>query len=278
MNAPPPFRVVLSVNTTDWSGTLGSEPLRFVGWALSVVQPDIAMLIEGTPIDWMMFDSQSAAVREGVRQASARPEAVLVIHRPDGSVFDAWVFTKGAAFDEYRSERKYDWCQELRAAGVKAYEDGDYEKSIRLLRVSGVLDGTDDYAAHCAEEAGRLRKDHDPPFLIGPMGGPQFLRWNREPRQAPAEDFLANVFERVRTSWSRIAGPDLALHTRPLRFTGRRKRRLLVWADPSHNPPWGTWHMLAAEPARSTFRAFRVRINDTIAPHAIDHVGFTSEG
>jgi hypothetical protein len=59
-------------------------------------------------------------------------------------------------------------------------------------------------------------------------------------------------------------------------FSGRKGRRLVVYADPDIQPAWGNWFRLSnVESERRAFTRFRTAINKAIAPHEIDHVDFT---
>jgi hypothetical protein len=78
------------------------------------------------------------------------------------------------------------------------------------------------------------------------------------------------------SEWSEIVGEELGRATRPLAFTGKKARRLLVYADANVRPTWGGWCYLShLKPERLTFTRFRAAINKAIAPHEIDHVHFT---
>jgi hypothetical protein len=55
-----------------------------------------------------------------------------------------------------------------------------------------------------------------------------------------------------------------------LSFTGKKKRRLLVFADPQITPPWGSWFALASGAQRRAFTQFRKAVNDAISPLHVD--------
>jgi hypothetical protein len=50
---------------------------------------------------------------------------------------------------------------------------------------------------------------------------------------------LAKYLEYLSAHWADIAGSILAPITRPLTFTGKKARRLLVRAEETAVPPWG---------------------------------------
>lgn len=112
-------------------------------------------------------------------------------------------------------------------------------------------------------------------YTIGPMGGPIFLRWNFNSRVRPSPDMVNQVFQRLKDTWIDVVGCDLAIVTKPLRFTGRKRRRLLIWSDPNSSPPWGSWRERSRmEEERHTFTYFRQRINEAIKPLEVDHIDF----
>ncbi|MBK6631442.1 MAG: hypothetical protein IPG33_10575 [Betaproteobacteria bacterium] len=75
--------------------------------------------------------------------------------------------------------------------------------------------------------------------------------------------------------WAEIVGNELANVTRPLLFTGEKARRLLILANATSTPPWGSWSLSTQESKRRTFSHFRAAINEAIAPHEVDHIDFT---
>ena len=75
-------------------------------------------------------------------------------------------------------------------------------------------------------------------------------------------------------AWRTVAGDGLWSRTQPVRFCGRKGRRLLVAYSPGPELLWGTWDGLAAGPTRRAFTEFRLRVNTAIAPHLVDHVDF----
>ena len=111
-------------------------------------------------------------------------------------------------------------------------------------------------------------------YDVGPRGGPMYLPWNRDEKERRTEGALKSAFVKLEKDWAMIAGEKLAAVTRPMGFTGRKKRRLLVKADPSVKPPWGEWDRLAPDERRRAFTRLRKASNDTIAPLMVDHIDF----
>jgi hypothetical protein len=115
-------------------------------------------------------------------------------------------------------------------------------------------------------------------YAVGPYGGPMYLPWNNEPRSRPSVEELQQYTDSLSLFWPEIVGTELALITRPMTFTGKKARRLLVEAEATASPPWGSWSDLShIESKRRTFTLFRTSINAAIAPHGVDHIDFAAE-
>jgi len=115
-------------------------------------------------------------------------------------------------------------------------------------------------------------------YSVGPLGGPMYRPWDFEAKERPGRERLTEYLARLTSRWKDIAGPELARATRPLAFSGAKARRLLVQADPTVSPPWGSWSRLSAvESERRLFTRFRAAINRAIAPHEVDHIDFTTD-
>ena len=136
----------------------------------------------------------------------------------------------------------------------------------------------------CAEIVALLAEDFyyaDRPtsYVVGPGGGPMYRPWDFEKKERPPPNQILQYLETLNSHWRDIVGPELAQSTRPLAFTGKKARRLLIRADPTARPPWGGWsHLSPVEPERRMFTSFRASINTAIAPHEVDHLEFTTEG
>jgi hypothetical protein len=90
----------------------------------------------------------------------------------------------------------------------------------------------------------------------------------------PGKDVVLSAVAVLRAEWPEVAGPELARITEPLRLLGAKKRRLLVAADPSATPPWGTW--ISAHRNPQAFSLFRQSVNARIAPLAVDEITFAT--
>jgi hypothetical protein len=111
-------------------------------------------------------------------------------------------------------------------------------------------------------------------YEIGPMGGPMYLDWGSSPKTTSSVEEVESAFHQLATNWKEIAGLVLASHTKPLRFTGKKRRRLLVLADPEYVPPWGSWNMLKPGEEHRSFTRLRNRVNEIIDPMKVDHIDF----
>ena len=115
-------------------------------------------------------------------------------------------------------------------------------------------------------------------YSVGPMGGPMYLAWDFTPKTRPEADLVEATLQKLEQEWPVIAGDELGAVTRPLRFSGKKLRRLLVGADPNHQPPWGSWTDRMPGEQRRAFTKFRQAVNDAIAPLMVDHIDFIVEG
>ncbi|NTW87635.1 MAG: hypothetical protein HGB26_00575 [Desulfobulbaceae bacterium] len=145
-----------------------------------------------------------------------------------------------------------------------------WEKTVEWATENGcqeLLEGTSD------EEFYFVKKPTS--YTVGPMGGPMYRPWDFESKKRPSSEVLGKAMETLLSQWSKIAGIELYLTTRPLEFTGNKARRLLVKADVSSQPPWGGWDYLSQnESERRLFTKFRESVNEAISPHEVDHIDF----
>lgn len=104
-----------------------------------------------------------------------------------------------------------------------------------------------------------------------PTFGEQF----HQPKDKPSRELVKTTFQKLHDCWPKVAGPELAAHTKPLYFTGHKSRRLVVAANPNILPPWGSWYF-ASSNLRS-FTTFRKGANSVIAPMEVDVIDFLPE-
>jgi hypothetical protein len=98
---------------------------------------------------------------------------------------------------------------------------------------------------------------------------------SRDSRRRLTTAEYQDAFGRLRAAWREVMGEPLASITEPYMFSGRKRRKLVVVVRGTALPPWGSWQAFSpVEAERRTFTGFRQRVNDAIAPHAVDHVVF----
>jgi hypothetical protein len=112
------------------------------------------------------------------------------------------------------------------------------------------------------------------PYYLGPTGKPVKLDWDYDAKETPSPEDIARSFRALQENWNSIVGPDLAKIISVQGFHGRKKRRLIVQADMTAVPPWGTWTSLVSDERRRSFTQFRAAINKAIAPLEVDHIDF----
>lgn len=98
--------------------------------------------------------------------------------------------------------------------------------------------------------------------------------WNYESRKKPTPEQLESALETLISDWATIVGENTAIISKPIKFTGKKGRRLVVLADHKSNPPWGEWSKKSSGPERITFTEFRKNINLAISPLEVDHIDF----
>jgi hypothetical protein len=115
-------------------------------------------------------------------------------------------------------------------------------------------------------------------YQIGPLGGPCYRPWDFDAKARPSLNEVAKHLNDLSARWADIVGSSLAAVTRPLAFTGKKARRLLVQAEGKAVPPWGGWTFLSPdEEKRRSFTRLRSAINNAISPHEVDHIDFIAE-
>lgn len=107
------------------------------------------------------------------------------------------------------------------------------------------------------------------------MSGDPYANRHFKPQPVLSAQMKIEVMERLRDRWKGVAGP-IAEFTRPLRFSGRKGRRLVVFAAAEFSPPWGSWSKIAVLSARH-FTEFRRSVNRAIEPHEVDHIDFVHD-
>jgi hypothetical protein len=111
-------------------------------------------------------------------------------------------------------------------------------------------------------------------YEVGPLGGPMYLQWRFEPARRVTNEEARAAIEKLNEEWETVAGGTLSMITCPLRLSGSKKRRLVVYADCGGSPPWGTWSSMAYGEQRRSFTRLRSAVNAAIAPLTVDHIDF----
>ena len=119
--------------------------------------------------------------------------------------------------------------------------------------------------------------EHPSEYVVGPMGGPMHLPWSFESKPNVSHREAEQAVGVLRSKWGNISGSNLCKVTWPLRLTGRKRRRLVVYADPGARALWGTWTELSAGTKRREFTRFRAVVNTAINPLEINHIDFVHE-
>ena len=113
----------------------------------------------------------------------------------------------------------------------------------------------------------------DEPTLISPAAFSKEWKWGGDgPKKRPSRDAVDRALAKLREDWVSICGQELGGISRPLRFTGKRRRRLLVGVHGEGSPPWGSWFSTEKRPHK--FKEFRRKINHALQPLEVDHIDF----
>ncbi|WP_407680122.1 hypothetical protein, partial [Candidatus Chordibacter forsetii] len=104
--------------------------------------------------------------------------------------------------------------------------------------------------------------------------GPMYQPWDYETKVRPKTETLEFNLFKLQSQWANIAR-DIAHVTKPVAFTGKKARRLLVNVLQDSPPPWGDWDRLSySEEKRSAFTKLRQNVNINLNSHKVDHIGF----
>lgn len=113
-------------------------------------------------------------------------------------------------------------------------------------------------------------------YDIGPMGGPMYQDWDFESKKRPLDQELDTYLSQLVSGWGDIAPDSIALVTKPMAFSGKKARNLIVEYSTDNNPPWGEWDELSPDrDERYQFTILRRKVNEVIDPHKVDHITFS---
>jgi len=122
---------------------------------------------------------------------------------------------------------------------------GRWEETVAWANVNGcaeIVDGIPDSDFYFV--------DNPSTYTIGPLGGAMYRPWYFEAKFLPSSDDLNWLLEILISTWTEIVGEELARATRSLAFSGKKVRRLLVYADANVRPMWGDWSHRASQRIR----------------------------
>lgn len=84
---------------------------------------------------------------------------------------------------------------------------------------------------------------------------PEYGEQVHPPHSRPQKEALVAALDTLQARWPEVVGSELSRNTRPLKFTGRKSRRLVVYANPDATPPWGSCYLISSQPR--SFTSFR---------------------
>lgn len=98
--------------------------------------------------------------------------------------------------------------------------------------------------------------------------------WDLSPKTRPSEDQAVILLKTLQANWAEIAG-EIADFTYPVGFSGSKLRKLRVKVTGEGSPPWGAWDSRGYFTyRRRAFTRFRLRVNQQLDSHEVDHVEF----
>jgi len=87
--------------------------------------------------------------------------------------------------------------------------------------------------------------------------------------------FYKDKIELLINNWAKVGlDTNFIENTYPIKFTGRKGRRLVVKKKINFTPPWGSWYDHLKNGKPSKFTELRKKINEFINPMKIDHIDF----
>jgi hypothetical protein len=107
---------------------------------------------------------------------------------------------------------------------------------------------------------------------MAPDFGPSSDYSYHEPKPRPASSEITRLMNHLRSAWMEIVGPEIGAVTSPKRFTGKKRRRLVVSID--EGAPRPSYSYASRGKLREPFRRFRAAVNAAIEPHHVDHIDF----
>lgn len=90
----------------------------------------------------------------------------------------------------------------------------------------------------------------------------------------PTKEEIRTALHLLERKWIDILENNFGENTRPVKFSGRKSRCLMVTYNDSYSPPWGSWTNHLANGRPSKFSELRIKVNEIIKPVAVDHIIF----
>ena len=93
----------------------------------------------------------------------------------------------------------------------------------------------------------------------------------------PIKEEMQHALIELANKWKELLDAEFSINTKPVSFSGKKFRSLLVIYQSGYLPPWGSWtnHLVNGKPSK--FTELRRRVNEIIKPLAVDHIKFEEE-
>jgi hypothetical protein len=93
----------------------------------------------------------------------------------------------------------------------------------------------------------------------------------------PTLDEIKTAVQNLEKNWETIWDVEFGINTKPILFSGKKSRSLLVSYKSNYSPPWGSWTNHLANGRPSKFTELRLKVNEIIKPVMVDHIIFKEE-
>ena len=90
----------------------------------------------------------------------------------------------------------------------------------------------------------------------------------------PTKTEIATAMQNLEKNWETLFETNFGKNTKPVSFSGRKSRCLLVKYKTDYAPPWGSWTNHLANGRPSKFTELRSKVNEIIKPVMVDHIIF----
>ncbi len=93
----------------------------------------------------------------------------------------------------------------------------------------------------------------------------------------PTPDEIKTALQNLKDHWQTLWEIEFGNNTKPILFSGKKSRNLLVSYKSNYSPPWGSWTNHLANGRPSKFTELRLKVNEIIKPVMVDHIIFKEE-